>query len=68
MLLVLCADEDEAVPLAENAVLFEKRIKALNGEITVIHKPGFKHHPHSLPDPTPIVDFIVKAVAGEYKR
>ena len=64
-ILVLCADEDEAVPLAENAILFEKKIKALNGNITVIHKPGFKHHPHSLPDPTPIVDFIVKAVAGE---
>ena len=63
-ILVLCADEDEAVPLLENAVLFEKKIKALNGQITVIHKPGFKHHPHSLPDPTPIVDFIVNAVTG----
>lgn len=64
-ILVLCADEDEAVPLADNAVLFEQKIKALNGKITVIHKPGFKHHPHSLPDPTPIVDFIIKAVAEE---
>ena len=64
-ILVLCADEDEAVPLAVNAVLFERKIKALDGEITVIHKPGFKHHPHSLPDPTPIVDFIVNAVAGK---
>jgi hypothetical protein len=25
------------------------------------HKPGFHQHPHSLPNPTPIVDFIVKA-------
>ncbi|MDB5211684.1 MAG: hypothetical protein JWQ30_2511 [Sediminibacterium sp.] len=61
-ILVLCADEDEAVPPAENTNLFEKKIKALNGDITVIHKPGFKHHPHSLPDPTPIVDFIIKAI------
>ena len=42
-------------------MLFEKMIKERNGKITVIHKPGFKHHPHSLPDPTPIVDFILEA-------
>jgi len=61
-ILILCADEDEAVPPNENTNLFEKKVKELNGSIQVIHKPGFKHHPHSLPDPTPIVDFIVKAV------
>lgn len=61
-ILILCADEDEAVPPADNTNLFEQKIKALNGSITVIHKPGFKHHPHSLPDPSPIVEFIVKAV------
>jgi len=59
-ILILCADEDEAVPPNENTNMFEKKIKELNGNIQVIHKPGFKHHPHSLPDPTPIVDFIVK--------
>jgi len=48
-----------------NTLLFEKRIKALNGNITVIHKPGFKHHPHSLPNPKPITDFILKAT-GQY--
>lgn len=62
-ILILCADEDEAVPPAENTNLFEKKVKELNGNIPVIHKPGFKHHPHSLPDPTPIVDFIVKNTA-----
>lgn len=60
-ILILCADADEVVPPAENTLLFEQRVKALNGKITVIHKPGFHHHPHSLPNPTPIVDFIVKA-------
>ncbi|SRR5258706_4751141 len=63
-ILIVCADEDEAVSPAENTNLFEEKIKALHGDITVIHKPGFKHHPHSLPDPTPIVDFILKAVNG----
>jgi hypothetical protein len=27
--------------------------------IVSVHKPGFKHHPHGLPNPTPIVDFIL---------
>ena len=58
-ILVLCADADEAVPPEENTLLFEKKIKELNGNITVMHKPGFKHHPHSLPNPTPIVQFIL---------
>ncbi len=60
-ILILCADADEAVPPEENTVLFEKKVKEENGRITVIHKPGFKHHPHSLPNPAPIVDFILEA-------
>ncbi len=58
-ILILCADDDEIVNPANNTLLFEKEIKELSGNITVIHKPGFKHHPHSLPNPTPIVDFLL---------
>jgi len=60
-ILILCADADEEVSPQDNTLLFEKKVKELNGDITVIHKPGFKHHPHSLPNPAPIVDFILKA-------
>ncbi|MBX3240846.1 MAG: hypothetical protein KIT80_15180 [Chitinophagaceae bacterium] len=62
-ILIICADDDEMVSLAENTNLFEKKIKQLNGTVTVIHKPGFKHHPHSLPNPKPIVDFVLKAIS-----
>ena len=31
--------------------------------VEVIIKPGNDHHPHSLPDPKPIVDFILRAQA-----
>jgi lysophospholipase L1-like esterase len=62
-ILILCADADEAVDVNDNTLLFEKKIKALHGQITVIHKPGFKHHPHSLPNPKPIVDFILNATS-----
>ena len=54
---------DEVVPVEENIDLFEKRLKELGGSIEVIRKPGGRHHPHSLPDPAPIVDFVLKAVA-----
>jgi hypothetical protein len=60
-MLHLLADDDEAVDPSKNTLLFEKKVKALNGSITVLHKPGFKHHPHSLPNPAPIVDFILQA-------
>jgi alpha-beta hydrolase superfamily lysophospholipase len=60
-ILILCADADEAVPPEENTLPFEQKIRALNGNITVYHKPGFHHHPHSLPNPAYIVDFILNA-------
>lgn len=61
-MLHVLADADIDVPPAENTLPFEEKIKALKGDITVMHKPGFAHHPHSFPDTTPIVDFILKAV------
>ena len=54
-------DVDRVVPVAENTAIFEERMKALNAPITVIHKPGVDHHPHSLSNPAPIVRFILKA-------
>ena len=53
------ADADEVVPYAENTVILLKRYQELGGEIQVIVKHGFKHHPHGLDDPTPLVDFIL---------
>ena len=60
-ILVLCADEDEAVDPETQTLLFEKKIKEQGGEITVMMKHGFKHHPHSFPNPAPIVEFILNA-------
>lgn len=60
-MLHVCGDADDVVPIEENTTLFEQRVKALGGNITVIHKPGVNHHPHSLKDPSPIVSFILRA-------
>jgi pimeloyl-ACP methyl ester carboxylesterase len=61
-ILVVVGDADDVVPVAENTAWVEKRYRELGGEITVIHKPGVGHHPHSLQDPKPIVDFIMQHV------
>ena len=59
-ILIICGDSDKTVPHDENALVAEARYRALGGEIQLIIKPGGDHHPHSLPDPKPIVDFVLK--------
>lgn len=60
-MLHVCGDLDELVPMAENTLPFAEKIKQAGGNIRIIHKPEGKHHPHSLPNPQAIVDFILKA-------
>ncbi|GAA4462668.1 hypothetical protein GCM10023189_39650 [Nibrella saemangeumensis] len=63
-MLHVVGDADEVVPVEENTALFAQKVKQMGGTIQVIHKPGVKHHPHSLPNPQLIVDFILAAVYG----
>ena len=56
----VCGDADDAVPYPENTKLFAEKYTAAGGKIEVIVKPGVNHHPHSLKDPKPIVDFLLK--------
>ncbi|MFI5356402.1 MAG: alpha/beta hydrolase family protein [Opitutales bacterium] len=53
-------DADEAVALDQNLGALGPRYRAAGGLIEVVIKPGGKHHPHSLADPAPIVDFILR--------
>lgn len=57
-LLHVFGDADEVVPWEENTGLVAERYPKLGGSITLIRKPGVKHHPHGLDDPTPIIDFL----------
>lgn len=59
-ILAVVGDADQIVPVSENTGLLEKRLKELEWQMTIINKPGVGHHPHSLVDPKPIVDFIKK--------
>lgn len=67
-ILHVLGDDDNVVPVAENTAIFESRMKELNSPITVIHKPGIGHHPHSLNNPEPIVRFILRATGRQENR
>ncbi len=64
-ILHVVGDADDVVPVDENTTPFENKIKELGADITVIHKPGAGHHPHSLANPERIVNFILRAT--DYK-
>ena len=57
---IVAGDSDRTVPYCENGVFVEQAYKAAGVEIEVYIKPGGDHHPHGLPDPTVVLDFILK--------
>jgi pimeloyl-ACP methyl ester carboxylesterase len=59
-LISVCGDADTVVPIDENTYKLAAVYKEAGGEIELIIKKGIGHHPHSLKDPMPIVDFILK--------
>lgn len=61
-ILSVVGEADKTVPIAENTSIVEQRYKQLGGTITVIAKPFCDHHPHSLRDPTAIVNFVLASV------
>ena len=58
-ILHVVGDADDVVPYDENTLVLKKRFEALDGRMELIVKPGVGHHPHSLENPAPIVDFIL---------
>ena len=59
-IMLVSGDSDKTVPFSENGQLLYDYFKAHGGNIELIIKPGGDHHPHGLPDNTPIVEFIQK--------
>lgn len=57
-LLLVAGDADEAVPFPQNAGRMIGYCKEKGIAITSFVKPGCRHHPHSLADVSPIVDFV----------
>lgn len=66
-IIAVCGDSDKVVPYNENMEIIRNRYIALGGMVEVILKAGVDHHPHSLENPQPVVDFIVRHQPG-YKE
>jgi pimeloyl-ACP methyl ester carboxylesterase len=58
-ILHVVGDADDVVPVEENTTVLKRRYEALGGHLELIVKKGVGHHPHGLPDPTPMVDYIL---------
>ncbi len=56
----VCGDADTVVPYKENMDVVRSRYMALGGVVEVLLKPGVDHHPHSLENPEPVIDFILR--------
>ena len=56
---MVAGGSDKTVPYDENGILLEKAYKENGIDLEVFIKPGCGHHPHGLPDPKPVVDFIL---------
>lgn len=59
-ILVLRGAQDQSVLPETNIDVFEERLKAAGGNITVINRECYGHHPHGMDDPRPLVDFILR--------
>lgn len=64
-LLHVCGDADDVVPIEENTYRLAETYRNAGGTIELIVKKGVGHHPHSLKDPQPIVDFILKSTGNQ---
>lgn len=59
-IMLVSGDSDKTVPFAENGQQLVNYYRQNGADIEVIIKEGGDHHPHGLPDNTPIIDFIEK--------
>lgn len=60
--LVVAGGNDDVVPYRDNAGILEERFTKAGGDFQAIVKAGGGHHPHSLHDPTPIVEWAYRVV------
>lgn len=58
--LMIAGDADDVVPYCDNGGAFMERFNSVGGCGEVIVKKGCGHHPHSLENPQPIVEFVEK--------
>ncbi len=57
-IMLIYGDKDIEVPYEENGQVLEDYYRENGGDICVMKIPGRGHHPHSLEDPTPIIELV----------
>ncbi len=58
--IIVAGDSDSVVPYELSGKIYYENYKKVSDKIEAIIKPGCDHHPHSLADPAPVVEFIEK--------
>lgn len=59
-LIVVAGGKDAVVPWQENGMLLQEAYEKSSVPFRLIMKPECGHHPHSLKDPSPVVEFLMK--------
>lgn len=59
-LMLVAGGSDEVVPYEENGKRLQEAYEKSNVPFRFVYKPECGHHPHSLEDPTPIVEFLCR--------
>jgi len=59
-IILVQGDADTAAVYSKHGEILYKRYTELGGEIKLIMKPGCGHHPHSLENPLPIVEYLLE--------
>ena len=67
-IIAVCGGADDVVPFKENFKPVRDAYQALGGTVELILKPDCNHHPHSLEDPEPVVDFLKRYAPGYSDR
>lgn len=67
---ILCirSGQDQTVSPRTNIDIFSRRLQAAGGDITIIRRDYYGHHPHGLDDPRPLADFILQYYPAPLKR
>jgi pimeloyl-ACP methyl ester carboxylesterase len=59
-LILICGDSDKTVPFEENGLFLKEAYEKTDCDFEFVLKENSGHHPHSLEDNTPIIDFICR--------
>lgn len=63
-MILVAGGADTVVPYTENGLLYQNAYEKSDVPFRMIMKPECGHHPHSLEDAVPIVDFLTKKIPG----